>query len=68
MSAYRKIYFPKCPYCGMEVKSNLGDYNYGKLVSMAIGTGTDDVVLICARCDKSYRVTCTIKFYAKKQA
>ena len=60
---YRKIHFPKCPYCGLEV---IKGYNYERIVGLATGGGISDVVLVCDRCNLKFRVTCTTKFYAKK--
>lgn len=62
MSEFRKIYLPKSPCCNAEIDKRFGDYDYGKLVSMATGSGTDNVILKCTKCGKPYRVTCTIKY------
>ena len=66
MSEYRKIYFPKCPYCGHEVSQRLGDYDYGTLVGMATGSKSSDVILKCKNCAKRFRVKCSIKYSASK--
>lgn len=66
MSEYRKIYYPSCPYCQYKVKENSFDYNYGKVVAMATGRGSDNVVLKCDNCGERYRVTCSIKFYSRR--
>lgn len=70
MSEYRKIYYPKCPYCKTEANTNGwhdGSNNtYGKLVSMAIGSGTDDVILTCPKCNNRYRVVCSTRFNSRK--
>lgn len=66
MSEFRKVYFPKSPCCKAEIERRFGEYSdYGKLVSMAVGSGTDDVILKCKECGKPYRVTCTIKYYTR---
>jgi hypothetical protein len=63
---YRKVKYPKCPYCGHEAGEKMNDYNFSKLVSMANGYGTSDVVLRCEKCNEKFRVTCNITFYARK--
>ena len=62
----RKITMPKCPYCGKEQEYKIWDYNTNKLVGMATGTGSSDVVLQCDNCGNKYRVSCSIRFYTKK--
>lgn len=66
MSKYRKIHYPKCPYCGYEVEEKIHSYNYSRLVGMATGTGSSDVVIKCEKCQKEYRVTCNIRFYSRQ--
>jgi len=66
MSQYRKISMPKCPYCQAEVQYKLEDYDTGKLVKMATGTGSSDVTIKCKCCGKVYRVTCSIRFFSRK--
>lgn len=67
MSKYRTITAPKCPYCGKSQVMKPFNYNYGKLVSMATGTGSSDVILTCEYCNKKYRVTCNIRYYGRKE-
>lgn len=67
MSDYRKIFFPRCPYCNTEVKASVFNSDYGRLVSMCNGHGTDNVIIQCRHCNKKYRVTCTIKFNVRKE-
>jgi len=62
----RKITMPKCPYCGKEKEYRVGDYDTSKLVSMAIGTGGNDVTIRCTECDKDYKVSCSIRYYGRK--
>lgn len=64
---YRKVTMPTCPHCGVTQSSNVNNYNYGKLVNMANGYGSSDVVLNCDACGKTYRVTCNIRFYGSKK-
>lgn len=64
---YRKITMPTCPHCGVKQSSKVNNYNYGKLVNMATGYGSSDVVLHCDACGKAYRVTCNIRFYGSKK-
>lgn len=66
MSIYRRVSMPTCPYCGATQKSNVSNYNYGKLVNMATGRGSSDVILKCEDCGKDYRVTCSIRFFGSK--
>lgn len=67
MSEYRKIIYPKCPYCGNQPRHERpSDYNYGLLVGMVTGRGSDDVILKCEYCGERYRVTCNIRFYTRK--
>ena len=66
MNAYRRISMPKCPYCQEEMQYKFGDYNTTKLVKMATGTGSSDVIIKCKGCGKDYRVTCNIRFYGRK--
>ena len=66
MSQYRRISMPKCPYCGKEVQYKLDDVDTRKLVGLATGTGSSDVIIKCKRCGESYRVTCSIRFYGRK--
>lgn len=41
MSKYRKIHYPKCPYCGYEVEEKIHSYNVSimmeKLIRAIIG-------------------------------
>ena len=57
---------PKCPYCQEEVQYRVGDYDTSQLVKMATGTGSSDVTIKCKSCGKDYRVTCSIRFYGRK--
>lgn len=57
---------PKCPYCGKEVQYKIWDNDTTKLVNMATGTGSSDVIIKCKGCGKDYRVTCSIRFYGRK--
>ena len=66
MSQYRKVSMPKCPYCQAEVQYKLGDYDTNQLVKMATGTGSSDVTIKCKCCGKTYRVTCSIRFFSRK--
>lgn len=66
MSEYRKIHYPKCPHCGLVVKPELFDYDYGKLVGMATGHDSDNVIIKCKHCGLKYRVTCSITYHARK--
>ena len=66
MSAYRKITMPKCPYCGQEVEYKIGTYNTIKIVNLATGGGSSDVVINCDSCNKDFRVTCHIMYYGKR--
>ena len=63
---YRTISYPSCPYCKSELKHGMNDKYYGKLVNMATGSGSSDVVVTCENCGKKYRVTVLIKFNARK--
>lgn len=57
MSAYRKITFPKCPHCGfVQNSTNPSNYNYGRLVNMAMGIGSSNVILQCEKCKEKYRI------------
>ena len=56
---------PKCPYCGKEMQYK-DDVDTGKLVGLATGTGSSDVIIKCKGCGKDYRVTCSIRFYGRK--
>ena len=66
MSEFRRISMPTCPYCGTTQRAKVGNSNYSKLVKMATGTGSSNVVLQCECCGKKYRVTCSIRFFAWK--
>jgi hypothetical protein len=67
MSKYRTITMPTCPYCKKYTPSMaVGNSDYGKLVNMATGYGSSDVVLRCGYCKEEFRVTCNIRFYGKK--
>lgn len=70
MSDYRKIHYPKCPYCGYVYEyNNLRDIStcdYSNLVNMATGCGSSDVIMRCKQCNKEYRVTCSIKYNTRK--
>ena len=66
MNLYRRISMPKCPYCQEEMQYNLSDYDTDKLVGLATGTGSSDVIVRCRGCGKDYRVTCSIRFYGRK--
>lgn len=63
---YRTISYQSCPYCKHEFSPILGNYYYGKMVDLATGSGSSDVVVECAYCRKKYRVTVLIKFNARK--
>lgn len=63
---HRTITMPKCPYCKEELKYEMGDYNTSKIVELATGTGSDDVMVKCKNCEKDYRVTCNIRYYGRK--
>lgn len=66
MNPYRRISMPKCPYCGKEVRYKLDDVDTNKLVGLATGTGSSDVIIKCKGCGEAYRVTCSIRFYGRK--
>lgn len=66
MNPYRRISMPKCPYCEEEVQYNIWDNDTTKLVNMATGKGSSDVMIKCKGCGKDYRVTCSIRFYGRK--
>lgn len=61
---YRTISFPKCPYCKHELNPDLWDSDYGKMVALADGSGSRDVVVKCKQCGFKYRVSVTIRFNA----
>lgn len=68
MSEYRRISMPKCPYCGItHCNTTPSNNNWGKLVSMANGTGSSNVKLKCENCGREYRVTCSIRFFGKRE-
>lgn len=56
---------PKCPFCKEEVIM-IDDFATRKLVGLATGTGSSDVIIKCKGCGKAYRVTCSIRFYGRK--
>lgn len=66
MNPYKRISMPKCPYCHKEVKYDIWDYDTNQLVKMATGTGSSDVIIKCKGCGKSYRITCSIRFFGRK--
>ena len=66
MKAYRKVIMPTCPYCGFEKPQDIWDYDFQQLAGMANGRLSSDVVLRCNKCGEKYRVTCTIRFYSRK--
>jgi RNase P subunit RPR2 len=65
---YRSITMPKCPYCGKEVQYTVDDYDTRRIVALATGTGSSNVVVTCKGCGEKYRVTCNIRYYGRKQA
>lgn len=68
MADYRRISMPRCPYCGItHCNVTPSNTNWGKLVSMATGTGSSDVKLKCECCGREYRVTCSIRFFGRKE-
>ena len=58
---------PRCPYCQKEVKYDIWDNDTNQLVKMVTGTGSSDVKLRCKGCGKTYRVTCSIRFFSRKE-
>ncbi len=67
MNPYRRISMPKCPYCKEEVQYKNDDFATGKLVGLATGTGSSNVIIKCKGCGKEYRVTCSIRFYGRSE-
>lgn len=65
MNQYRKIKYPKCPYC-KHIEDNCWNNNSRMLVGLATGSGTSDVILKCENCGEKYRATVIITFYGKK--
>lgn len=49
MNPYRTITMPKCPYCKEKLKYKIGDYNTSKIVGIATGTGSSDVIVNCEK-------------------
>lgn len=66
MSEYRKIFYPKCPYCNTPTSTKLGSYEFRELVGLSNGSMSDDVVFKCGNCGNRYRVTCSIRFNSRK--
>lgn len=66
MGGYRKIHFPKCPYCNMPTDTHIGSFDYSSLVGMINSWGTDDVVIKCKKCNEKYRVTVAITYHSRK--
>ena len=59
---------PKCPHCGhIQLSTTPNSYNWGKLVAMANGYGSSDVVIKCEYCNEDFRVLCSIRFYGSKK-
>jgi len=62
---YRKIKYPKCPYCN-HIEDDTRSDNNRRLVNLATGYCMSDVILNCTNCGEKYKATVVITFYGKK--